>query len=137
MGQDKGPSIPWTERAAAAAVRSVPAASHWRAPRTEPTMVNTSRRLVKNHVLLKRMVELPKGAPTAKIQALRLELRRFQDQQCDAAVQFHCIAIDLNLAAALDGRNDPSLRQILATNVENLADAVRSASLGISVAREA
>ena len=83
------------------------------------------------------MVELPKGAPTAKIQALRLELRRFQDQQCDPAVQFHCIAIDLNLAAALDGRNDPSLRQILATNVENLADAVHSASFGISVAKEA
>jgi hypothetical protein len=100
-------------------------------------MVNTSLRLVKIHVLLKRMAELPKDVPIAKIEAVRLELRRFQDQQCDAAVQFHCIAIDLNLTAALEGRNDPSLRQILATNIGNLADAVRSASLGISVAREA
>jgi len=79
------------------------------------------------------MDESPTGATAAKIQAVRLELDRFQRQQRDAAVQFHCIAIDLNLAAALDGRNDPSFREILAANIANLADAVRNARHGAPV----
>ena len=84
------------------------------------------------------MVESPNGTTTALIEAVRLELSRFQRQQRDAAVQFHCIAVDLNLVAALDGRDDdPSFREILASNVEHLAEAVRSANLGIPVANEA
>jgi hypothetical protein len=73
------------------------------------------------------MIE-PTGRATKKeIEAIQLELRRFQNQQSDAAVQFHCIAIDTNLAAALDGQNDPTFCEILASNVERLADAVRGA----------
>jgi hypothetical protein len=79
------------------------------------------------------MDESPTGATVAKIQAVRLELGRFQRQQRDAAVQFHCIAVDLNLAAAIDGRNDPSFREILAANVANLYDAVRGARLAVPV----
>lgn len=83
------------------------------------------------------MVESPNGRTTALIEAVRLELSRFQRQQRDAAVQFHCIAVDLNLVAALDGRDDPSFREILASNVEHLAEAVRSANIGIPVANQA
>jgi hypothetical protein len=68
------------------------------------------------------------------ISAIRVELRRFQDQQSDAAVQFHCIAIDTNLAAALDGQSDASFREILASNVERLAEAVRTQRLGTTPA---
>jgi hypothetical protein len=68
---------------------------------------------------------MPEGVTTNEISAVRVELRRFQNQQRDAAVQFHCIAIDTNLAAALDGQNDASFREILASNVEHLAEAVR------------
>jgi len=64
-----------------------------------------------------------------EISAVRGELRRFQNQQSDAAVQFHCIAIDTNLAAALDGQNDVSFREILASNVECLAEAIRAQRL--------
>jgi hypothetical protein len=71
------------------------------------------------------MVESTGRAMKKEIEAIQLELRRFQNQQSDAAVQFHCIAIDTNLAAALDGQNDPTFCEILASNVERLADAVR------------
>jgi hypothetical protein len=75
------------------------------------------------------MVESAGGATKKEIEAIQLELRRFQNQQSDAAVQFHCIAIDTNLAAALDGQNDSMFREILASNVERLADAVRGARI--------
>jgi hypothetical protein len=81
------------------------------------------------------MAKSPAGATAAQIQTVRLELSRFQREQCDAAVQFHCIAIDLNLAAALDGRTDPSFREILGTNVESLAEAVCNARHGTSVTK--
>jgi hypothetical protein len=79
------------------------------------------------------MVESPSVTAIAMIQAVRLELSRFLHEQRDAAVQLHCIAVDLNLIAALDGRDDPSFREILASNVGHLADAVRNANLGIPV----
>ena len=82
------------------------------------------------------MVESPSVTATALIQAVRLELSRFLHEQRDAAVQLHCIAVDLNLIAALDGRDDRSFRDILASNVEHLADAVRNANLGIPVAND-
>ena len=75
------------------------------------------------------MLELANGAASKEIKAIQAELRRFQSQQSDAAVQLHCIAIDTNLAAALDGQNDSSFREILASNVERLANAVRAARL--------
>ncbi len=75
------------------------------------------------------MVESTGRATKKEIEAIQLELRRFQNQQSDAAVQFHCIAIDTNLTAALDGQNDPTFCEILASNVERLADAVRGARL--------
>ena len=75
------------------------------------------------------MVESTDRATKKEIEAIQLELRRFQKQQSDAAVQFHCIAIDTNLAAALDGQNDFTFREILASNVERLVDAVRGARI--------
>jgi hypothetical protein len=75
------------------------------------------------------MAESSSGATKTEIEAIQLELRRFQNQQSDAAVQFHCIAIDTNLATALDRQNDSSFREILASNVERLADAVRGARI--------
>jgi hypothetical protein len=75
------------------------------------------------------MVESTGDAMKKEIKAIQLELRRFQNQQSDAAVQFHCIAIDTNLAAALDRQNDSLFREILASNVEQLADAIRGARL--------
>ena len=73
------------------------------------------------------MVKSAGHATKKEIEAIQLELRRFQNQQSDAAVQFHCIAIDTNLAAALDGQDNSTFREILASNVERLADAVRGA----------
>jgi hypothetical protein len=81
------------------------------------------------------MLESASGIASNEISAVRVELRRFQGQQSDAAVQFHCIAIDTNLAAALDGENDASFREILASNVERLAEAIRTQRLGRIPAR--
>ena len=75
------------------------------------------------------MLEFANGAASKEIKALRADLRRFQSQQSDAAVQFYCIAIDTNLAAALDGQSDPAFREILVSNVERLAEAIRAARL--------
>jgi len=75
------------------------------------------------------MLESASDATIKEIKAIQAELRRFQRQQGDAAVQLHCIAIDTNLAAALDGQTDSSFREILASNVEHLADAIRAARL--------
>ena len=75
------------------------------------------------------MLETATGIMTKEINAVRAELHRFQNQQSDAAVQLHCIAIDTNLAAALDGQNDASFREILASNVEHLRDAIRTKRL--------
>jgi hypothetical protein len=72
---------------------------------------------------------MPEGIAAKEINAVRLELRRFQNHQSDAAVQFHCIAIETNLAAALEGQNDASFREILASNVEHLAEAIRTERL--------
>lgn len=70
------------------------------------------------------MFEAAPGVTRNEISAVREELRRFQNKQTDAAVQFHCIAIDTNLAVALERQNDPSFREILASNVERLAEAI-------------
>jgi hypothetical protein len=43
-------------------------------------------------------------------------------------LQFPCIAIDTKLAAALDGQDDASFREILASNIEHLAEAIRTES---------
>jgi hypothetical protein len=75
------------------------------------------------------MLESASDATIEEIKAIQADLRRFQSQQSDAAVQLHCIAIDTNLAAALDGQTDSSFREILASNVEHLADAIRAARL--------
>ena len=75
------------------------------------------------------MLGFANGAASKEIKAIRAELRRFQSQQSDAAVQLHCIAIDTNLAGALDGQNDSSFREIVASNVERLADAVGSVQI--------
>jgi len=65
----------------------------------------------------------------AEIQALRLQLHHFGSQQHDPAVQFHCLAVDSNLAQASDGRDDLMLREVLASSVEQLEKALRSACL--------
>ncbi len=43
------------------------------------------------------------------------------------AVLYRCAAIDVYLAGALRGRDDPWLRKILARDIEKLAQAVRNA----------
>jgi hypothetical protein len=77
--------------------------------------------------MLTRMVEAPNGVTTAMIEAVRQELSHFQSRQRDAAVLFRCAAIDVYLAGALQGRDDPWLRTILARDVEKLAQALRNA----------
>ncbi len=73
------------------------------------------------------MLELAGSAPSKEIRVLREELGRFQNRQSDAVVQFRCIVVDTNLAAALDGQIDSSFLENLASNVEGLADAIRTA----------
>jgi hypothetical protein len=73
----------------------------------------------------------------AEIQALRLQLHHFGSQQHDPAVQFHCLAVDSNLAQALDGRDDLMLREVLASSVEQLEKALRSACMANLSAKEA
>jgi hypothetical protein len=73
------------------------------------------------------MLGFANGAASEEIKAIQAELRRFQSRQSDAAVQLHCIAIETNLAGALDGQDDSSFREILASNVERLAEAIRAA----------
>jgi hypothetical protein len=72
----------------------------------------------------------PEGMPNphivAEIQALRLQLLHFASHQQNPAVQFHCLAVDSNLAEALE-RDDPMLREVLASSVEQLEKALRGA----------
>lgn len=82
------------------------------------------------------MLETTTGVTSKEISAVRGELRRFQSQHSDAAVQFHCIAIDTNLAAALDGQTDASFRQILANNVGRLAEAIHTQRLRKTMASD-
>jgi hypothetical protein len=82
------------------------------------------------------MVESSSGAATAMIEAVRQELNHFQGQQRDPAVLLRCTAIDIYLATALQGRDEPRLRKTLASTVEKLAEAVRNAKFGSPVANE-
>ena len=74
---------------------------------------------------------------TAEIQALRLKLHHLSSQQHDPAVQFHCVAVHSNLAQALEGRDDPMLREVLASSVEQLEKALRGACLANLSSKEA
>jgi hypothetical protein len=60
-----------------------------------------------------------------EIKALRAKLARFSGGQQDAAVQFHCLVVDSNLAQALLGRDDPMLREVLASSIAQLEEALR------------
>ena len=71
----------------------------------------------------------------AEIQALRLQLHHFGSQHHDPAVQFHCRAVDSNLAEALDGRDDQMLREVLASSVAQLDEALSNARLPSSSAK--
>jgi hypothetical protein len=62
---------------------------------------------------------------TAEIKALRAKLIHFSSRQQDATVQFHCLLIDSNLAQALLGRDDPMLREVLASSIGQLEEALR------------
>jgi hypothetical protein len=70
------------------------------------------------------------------IEAIRQELSHFQGQQRDPAVLLRCAAIDVYLAGALQGRDEPWLRKTLASKVEKLAEALRNAKLSSPVANE-
>jgi len=70
------------------------------------------------------------------IKAVRQELNHFQGKQRDPAVLLRRAAIDVYLAGALQGRDEPWLRQTLASKVEKLAEAVRNAKLSNPVANE-
>ena len=59
------------------------------------------------------------------IEALRAKLARFSGGQQDAAVQFNCLVVDSNLAQALLGRDDPMLREVLASSIAQLEEALR------------
>jgi hypothetical protein len=72
---------------------------------------------------------------TAEIQALRVELHHFGCQQRDPAVQFHCLAVESNLVEALE-RDDPMLREVLASSVAQLDKALCSARLANLSAKE-
>jgi len=82
------------------------------------------------------MFESPSSATTATIEAVRLELKRFQKHRRDASVRYHCSAIDTYLAARLVGRDDPWLRKTLASKVEKLAEAVRNAKFSSPIAND-
>jgi hypothetical protein len=69
---------------------------------------------------------MPNPLIIAEIQALRLQFQHFASQQQNPAVQFHCLAVESNLAEALE-RDDPMLRQVLASSVEQLERALRDA----------
>jgi hypothetical protein len=62
---------------------------------------------------------------TVEIQALRLKLHDFASQQNDRALQIHCVAVDSNLARALDCQDNQTLRE-LAKSVEQFDKAVRN-----------
>jgi hypothetical protein len=62
---------------------------------------------------------------TAEIKALRAKLIHFSSGQQDATVQFHCLLIDSNLAQALLGRDDLMLREVLASSIGQLEEALR------------
>jgi hypothetical protein len=57
--------------------------------------------------------------------ALRAKLARLSGGQQDAAVQFNCLVVDSNLALALLGRDDPMLREVLASSIAQLEEALR------------
>jgi len=59
-----------------------------------------------------------------EIEALRLKLRKFAGQQTDQAVQARCLALDQKLAEISEG-NDQNLRQVLASHVQQLEQALR------------
>jgi len=82
------------------------------------------------------MDETPHSAGTAMIEAVREELRRFQSRQFDPAVLFRCAAIDVYLAGGLEGRDDPWLHRILASNVEKLAKSLSEAKASSRAANE-
>jgi hypothetical protein len=79
--------------------------------------------------MLTRMVESLSGVPTSIIEAIRQELSHFQGQHSDAAVKLRCAAVDVYLAGGLESGDNPWLRKILASNVEELDKAVRNARL--------
>jgi acylphosphatase len=62
---------------------------------------------------------------TVEIQALRLKLHGFANQQNDLALQIHCVAVDSNLARVLDCQDNQTLRE-LARSVAQLDQAVRN-----------
>jgi hypothetical protein len=75
------------------------------------------------------MVESSSGVPTSIIEAVRQELSHFQGQHSDAAVKLRRAAVDVYLAGGLESGDNPWLRKILASNVEELDKAVRNARL--------
>jgi hypothetical protein len=95
-----------------------------------------SQRRVKAPVLLHGRCARPTH-DRRNFHALRPQLHHFGSQQHDPAVQFHCLVVDSNLAQALDGRDDPMLREILASSVEQLEKALCSACVAILSAKDA
>ena len=63
----------------------------------------------------------------AEIKALRAKLNRFSSEQKDPSVQFYCLLVDSNLAQALLGRDDPMLREVLATSIAQLQKVLQRA----------
>jgi hypothetical protein len=61
----------------------------------------------------------------AEIKALRAKLNRFSSEQKDPAVQFYCLLVDSNLAQALLGRDDPMLREVLASSITQFEESLQ------------
>jgi hypothetical protein len=66
----------------------------------------------------------------AEIKALRAKLNRFSSKQKDPSVQFHCLLVDSNLAQALLGRDDPMLREVLASSIAQLEESLQQSGSG-------
>jgi hypothetical protein len=64
----------------------------------------------------------------AKIQTLRLKLRLFASKQTDATVRLQCLAIESKLAE-LSERNYSDLREVLASHVKGLEEALRRTAI--------
>jgi hypothetical protein len=63
------------------------------------------------------------------IEAVRRELSHFKRRQRDPAVLLRCADVDGYLARASQGRDEPWLREALASKAEKLAVAIRNAKL--------
>jgi hypothetical protein len=123
----------WLSKGEGAVAFDDPGQQEWRGPVKNPVAIAKKSQ---GPGLISRTLCSTHSRPP-KFHALRPQLHQFGSQQHDPAVQFHCLVVDSNLAQALDGRDDPMLREILASSVEQLEKALCSACVAILSAKDA